>query len=126
MDLIAVRKFRDPKSRIPLANQQCKCHVPKGAQFTIGGDVQDLAKIPDDREREFLASLLFSRAVVPASPAAIAAVALELEQDRKREAHFAAMDVTAGARAANERFQALVEAAARVMPEAAARAPARR
>jgi hypothetical protein len=113
MDLIAIRSFRDTKSRIPLANQQHKHHIHKGAQFNIGGDVQDLAKIPDDREREFLAFLLFSHAVALATPENIARVEWELEQDRKREAHFAALDAQAALVATGERFQALLAQLAR-------------
>jgi hypothetical protein len=128
MELLAIKSFRNVGNRIKLEDAQHPFHVHKGALFEIGTakTLKELAKF-DDRNAELAARLIFARVAAEPTPALIAEVEAELAQDRLREKHFAEMNAAAGIRAASEKFQALVEAAARALPEATGpRAPARR
>jgi hypothetical protein len=126
MDLIAIRSFRDPKAKITVENQQAKGHVHKGAQFTIGEfkTLKELTK-HDQPTAEFVALLLLTGCVEPATPEAIARVELELEQDRKREAHAADANTRAASVAVGAQLQDLLVQAAQLTLAAPRTMPAR-
>jgi hypothetical protein len=122
MELLCVKSFRNVAARIKIEGAQHPLHVHKGALFEIGTarTLKELAMV-DDRAAELAARLIFARVAAEPTPALIAEVEAELEQDRKREAHFAEMDAAAGVRAAGEKFQALLATLARQQAPAPAR-----
>ena len=96
MDLIAVRSFRDPASKIRVANPQHKCYVHKGGQFTIGEakTLKEMAKL-DEQNARLVAALFMAGCIAEATPENIGQVEAELKQDQKREQHAKELDARA-------------------------------
>jgi uncharacterized protein YdgA (DUF945 family) len=122
MELLAIKSFRNVGSRLKIEGARHPLHVHKGTLFHVGMDrtLQELRK-NDDRAAELAARLIFARVAAEPTPALIAQIEAELEQDRLHEKHVAEMDAAAGIRAAGEKFQALLATPARQQAPAPAR-----